>query len=188
MKIGTHDSMTYLEPKKWWMKPFHFMARCQKVDIKEQYKLGARMFDLRIHYDKDGILEFRHGFMSFKGDVEKVLEYLNSRRTKSYIRLILEVNKSNNLIKQELLFKHDCRKWEEKYKKLVFFCGRRKFDWKQVYEFKTKEPVINQLVSSMTWKIWDDWFPWIYAKLMNKKNLAKYDSKDWLLIDFIDIR
>lgn len=38
----------------------------------------------------------------------------------------------------------------------------------------------------MTWKKWDDWYPWLYAKIMNKKNIAKADTKKWLLLDFVE--
>lgn len=186
MKLGTHNSMSYLPPKKWYMYPFRFMAKCQSKSIEEQYKLGARMFDLRIHYDKNDMPEFRHGSMAFKGNVEEVLKLLNRKRNKCYIRLLLETKNNKDLFRQQILFIKDCERWESEYKKLIFFCGRRKFDWHIIYEFKNSEPVINQLVSSMTWKIWDDWCPWIYAKLMNKKNLANYKSEDWLLIDFIE--
>lgn len=188
MKLGTHNSMSYLKPKKWYMYLFRFMAKCQRVDIEEQYKLGARMFDLRIHYNKDGVPEFKHGAMVFKGDVEETIRCLNSKRARTYVRLILEVKDNKDLARQETLFRRDCSIWYLRYRKIVFFCGRRKFDWKEVFNFGTPEPVINQLISSMTWKIYDDWYPWLYARIMNKKNLSTYNSKDWLLIDFIDIQ
>lgn len=188
MKLGTHNSMTYLKPKKWYMYPFRFIAKCQKVDIKKQYELGARMFDIRIHYDKNGNPEFRHGFMAFKGDVEGVFKYLNNKKAKCYIRLVLEVIKEKGIKEQEAFFIRDCKRWESTYSKLNFFCGCRKLDWKKVYSFSTPEPKINQLVSSTTWKKLDDWYPWLYAVLMNKKNLANYNSTDWLLIDFIEIK
>lgn len=186
MKLGTHNSMSYLKPKKWYMYLFRFMAKCQKVDISKQYKLGARMFDIRIAYDKNGNPEFRHGSMRYKGNVEEALKFLNSRRARCRIRLILEINKPST--RQVNLFIKDCKKWESQYKRLIFFCGRRKYDWNIVYNFNTKEPIINQLVSSMTWKKFDDWYPWIYAKIMNKKNISAYNSNDWLLIDFINIQ
>nr|DAH01868.1 MAG TPA: hypothetical protein [Crassvirales sp.] len=33
MKLGTHNSMSYLKPKRWWMRPFHFIAKCQSRHI-----------------------------------------------------------------------------------------------------------------------------------------------------------
>lgn len=187
MKLGTHNSMSYLKPKKWYMNIFRFMAKCQKVDISKQYKLGARMFDIRIAYDENGTPEFRHGKMRYKGNVEEALAFLNTRKARCRIRLILEIN--SHSLKQEFFFIKDCTKWEAKYKRLIFFCGRRKYDWDIVYKFKTPEPNITQLVSSMTWKKIDDWYPWLYAKIMNKRNLDSYkNSNNWVLIDFINIQ
>lgn len=35
IKLGSHNSMSYLKPKNLLMWPFKFMAKCQKVDITE---------------------------------------------------------------------------------------------------------------------------------------------------------
>ena len=34
----------------------------------------------------------------------------------------------------------------------------------------------------------DDWFPWLYARLQNKKVLKKKIDADILAIDFVDIK
>lgn len=186
MKLGTHNSMSYLPPKKWHMHPFRFMARCQHLDIKEQYKLGARMFDIRISYDKEGTPEFRHGSMAFKGNVEEVLKYLNSTKARVYIRLILEVKNSKDLERQQRKFIDDCTRWETMYKGITFFCGRRKFDWEQVYKFPKDDIEVIQKVSSMTGTVLDDLCPILYARLYNKKNYREWDATNWLLLDFIE--
>ena len=97
MNIGSHNSLSYLRPKKWWMRPFHFMARCQDIDFVDQYILGARVFDLRISFDRKhfGKVQVRHGSMEF--DVPMSLlnlfyYYLNSAGD-CYLRVILEFNK-----------------------------------------------------------------------------------------------
>lgn len=168
------------------MYPFRFMAKCQKLSVDKQYKLGSRMFDIRISYDKYNKPEFRHGFISFKGDVEKVLEYLNSTKAKVYVRLLLEVRNTKDLDRQESLFIKDCEKWKDNYKGIVFFCGRRKFDWEYVYKFKVNDIDIIQKVSSMTGTILDDLCPIIYARLYNKKNFKEWDQSKWMLLDFIE--
>lgn len=184
MNIGTHNSMTYLKPKKWYLYPFRFMARCQSVDIKRQYELGARMFDIRISFDKYGYVEFRHGSMAFKGDVQSVFDYLNSKG--AYVRLLLESRRDNPL--QEARFFQFCRTAEEYWSNITFFCGRAKHNWKTIYKFKEGDIDIIQKVSSMTGTILDDWCPWFYAKVMNKENIANHNTDDWLLIDFINIQ
>jgi hypothetical protein len=71
------------------------------------------------------------------------------------------------------------------YPNLKFHNGRRKYDWQFVYQFPNPEPSLDQKVSSMTWKVLDDWCPYIYAKTMNKKNLEAGTDKDYLMIDFV---
>ena len=47
-KIASHDSMSYLKPAKWWMRPFRFVAQCQKVNLESQYyDYGIRMFAIQ---------------------------------------------------------------------------------------------------------------------------------------------
>lgn len=183
MKLASHDSMTYLKPKKWYMYPFRFMARCQSKTIKEQYEdYGIRYFDLRVRYNEEASPEFAHGIMVYKGDVKEILEYLNSKGEEVWIRFILEVDGG------EEWFIMDCKNFEEQYPNLRFHCGRRKSDWKVIYKFKNEEPSLDQKISSMTWKIWDDWFPYLYAKHMNHKNIEQGTDKDYLMIDFLHIQ
>lgn len=190
-KIGTHNSMSYLPSKKWYMTPFKFIAKCQRKNIKEQYKLGARMFDIRVSFDKNGIPEFRHGSMVYKGNVEETLETINNLPEKVYVRLILEANKpaKDDKVKEDL-FSLFCTKWKNKYTNIRFFAGRRKYDWKLIYDFKRKEPTLIQKISSMTGTVLDDWYPLMYAKVHNKKNIKEHkgNSSKWLLVDFIDIQ
>ena len=162
-KIGSHNSMTYLPPKKWYMYPFKFVAKCQSSTIEEQYeKYSIRMFDIRISFDKEtGKPEFRHGLISYKGNVDKVFEYLNSKG-KVYVRLILEEYKEDKTrIQEEYHFKYNPR-YEDKYS--------------------------SNNKNGTTGTIMDDWFPWLYARFNNKKNIKKGTDKPWLLIDFVNIR
>lgn len=184
MKLGTHNSMTYLPPKKWYLYPFRFMARCQSVDIERQYELGARMFDLRIKFDKSGIPEFRHGSMAVKGKVDQVLDYLNSKG--AYVRLLLETHKRDAV--QEQRFIDFCKTAEQYWSNITFFCGRAKYNWKQLYKFEADDIDVIQKVSSMTGTIIDDWCPWFYAKLFNRSNIKNHNTDDWLLVDFINIQ
>lgn len=188
MKLGTHNSMSYLPAKKWYLTPFKFMARCQSKSIEEQYELGARMFDLRVAFDKSNSPEFRHGMMRYKGNVLLALETLNhlskANGKKLYVRFILETKKESAA--QELLFIKLCKTCESLYPDLRFFGGNRKFDWKKMYGFKNREPKITQLISSMTGTVLDDWYPRLYAKFFNKKNYKEWNSKEWLLLDFIE--
>lgn len=182
MELGTHNSMTYLKPKKWYLYPFQFIARCQNKTIEEQYEKGIRLFDFRITYDKNNIPEFRHGLMAYKGNVYKILECLNSKKDSIKIRIILEESKAN--ISNETLFIKDIHRFKTLYPYLTFYEGRRKFDWKKITDLPDLE--VTQIVSSMQGNKIDDLWPWLYAHFMNEKNLKLYKDTDKnILIDFI---
>lgn len=170
------------------MYPFRFIAKCQKKSIKDQYKLGARMFDLRIGFD--GITPiFKHGIIAYKGDVEETLGTINSFEELIKVRLVLEVNKNTkHLGIIENLFRFYCERWQQSYKNIEFFAGRRKFDWLQLYDFNTEEPIIVQKISSMNKSKIDNIWPWLYAKLNNKKSIASHNKNTWLFLDFIEIQ
>ena len=204
MNIGSHNSLSYQRPKKWWMRPFHFMARCQSKDYVEQYRLGSRVFDLRVSFNKKlaGKVQIRHGSMEFDVPIvllNSFLRYLDEQGD-CYLRVILEFNKEPKDIEyQERRFKHYCRALEYKYKNIKFFGGNRKYDWKVVYNFVNKDiPTLIDRYSSTTslfksdnklLRIIDDLWPWLYARLMNKKNFNEFkDSKDYLFVDFVNIR
>lgn len=183
MEIGTHNSMTYLKPKRWYLYPFRFIARCQSLAIDEQYKRGIRLFDIRISYDKDNNSEFRHGSMAFKGDVYKTLEWLNNQSEPVKIRILLEENKES--LTKEVLFVKDIAQFKREFTNLTFYEGRRKFDWKKVATLPDLEVI--QLVSSMQGNKIDDIWPWLYAKLHNKKNLNKFTEEYKYVVDHIPI-
>lgn len=189
-KLASHNTMSYLPVKQWYLKPLGFMSRCQSINIIDQFDLGVRYFDIRIRYDKNGLCEFAHGLTSYKKNVSRTLGLLNYFATqtdeKVQVRLVLETLKEDK--EQEELFIKDCDILKASFPNLVFHCGRRKYDWKQLYDFGNPEPTLDQKVSSMTWKIFDDWFPYLYAKFMNRKNIEQGTDKDYLMIDFLHIQ
>lgn len=186
MILGSHNSMTYLKPEKWWMKVFNFMSKCQEVSIEQQYdKYGIRVFDLRIAFDKS-TPKFKHGLVTYKGDVEAVLSYLNTKKDVQ-VRLLLEKSTASE-DRQEVRFIKACRDWERMFPNIEFFAGNRKHDWYKLYDFPDKENQINHMYSSMVGTKIDDLFPELYAKLNNKKNLKKEYDKPIFMYDFVNIK
>lgn len=146
MILGSHNSITYLPPKRW--KIFNFMAKCQESSIQEQYEqYNVRLFDIRIHFNKLEP-EIKHGLITYDGSLQDILEYLNSRHDKVYVRVILETCRHNE--SQELLFINECKLMEKLYPNIYFFGGNRKYDWFQLYNFHNPDLNIVQKVSSMT--------------------------------------
>lgn len=206
MTLASHNTMTYLKPRKWWMWFGRFMAKCQSKSIEEQYKAGARWFDLRIALIKPNKNDlhypyFAHGAMSFKGDIENTLAFLNSKKD-AYCRIVLE---KGNAAEEEI-FKYFVIKWKGQYPNLKITQIAKKGVWGNMMEATAKMPksmvdcyassngyyakydklpgiLHNKVVSGY---LIDDLWPWIYAKLHNKKNIKKYKNEDiFLLIDFV---
>lgn len=204
MIIGSHNSMSYCKAKRWYLRPFTWMARCQKVDLHKQfYTYGIRYFDLRIHFKDSGFPEFRHGEMAWKAMVYPTIymldQYAETVEEPVYVRIILEQNyKSSDQVFQDAKFKEFCKDVQKTYDKLIFVGGRRKYDWEQLFDFHTEEPTLDDQYSSTTnpfggkknsiWAKVDDLWPWLYAKMHNKDNYKKGTDKDVLFLDFVNIK
>lgn len=206
MRLGSHNSMTYLKPQ-WYLRPFAWIGRCQCESIERQYVIhGVRWFDLRLAFDKKGQPYFAHGLFSYKNkDPFDILEYLNtlsSSDDKVYVRLLNE--RDSNINKKR--FHYFCRRVETKFPDLIFTGGQNKKDWKQIYPFKgmPDKPLIDKYSScnhdkcdydengkeinhiNNTGIVIDDICPEWYAKRNNLKNRTKYINQDvYLLQDFI---
>ena len=194
LKIGSHNSWSFA-PTAWYIP--HFVCKCQKLNIQQQYEAGVRLFDLRLRF-KNFIWGVAHGSAFFNVDWKKDLIWLNNKKD-CYVRIILEYNKEHkNINLLEDLFKGYCERLQYLYSDIKFFGGNRKWDWKRVYEFNNPDELLLDRYSSTTsWfnsknkflKIIDEWWPWLYAKFHNKKTIEEYKlngpSNKWLFIDFV---
>ena len=189
--LGSHNSWSYLPPRHWWMKPFAFMAKCQRVDIKQQYALGVRCFDLRILFNANGDYKVAHGFMVYDITMRELNEdliWLNEQGN-CYVRLIHEVRRKKQYTYGAINdFKALCKRWETTFKNIHWWCGRNLYNWQFDYDFGP-EPTCHEDYSSVSEpKYIDDWFPWLYAKFHNHDIYADGTDKEILLIDFVDIK
>lgn len=208
MKLGSHNTMTYLRPKVFWQRLLPFIGRCQSVDYKVQHSLGAVGYDLRLFWDDDGKLEYRHGFLRFPADnIDEVLSYAESNNI--IVRVLLEVRSYNkplisNIDELRSRFKAYCSEIEEKYHSILFFGGQESGSGEKLYTFKndTGNLAIEELHSSVTslfkshnkfLRMIDDLFPIIYSLIKNEKNIRAYqNNKDkentYLYVDYIEVQ
>ena len=74
--LGSHNSWSYLPVRKWWMKPLTFAAKCQDLNIKDQYNIyNVRCFDLRIRFDENDGLIVAHGIIEYDINIIELLLY-----------------------------------------------------------------------------------------------------------------
>ena len=182
MILGTHNSMSYLPLKNWWVAPFNFMAKCQNVDYRKQYEqFGVRLFDLRIGFFGGDCPMFCHGIANYKGDVNEVLRWLNVKGDVT-IRIILEKG-------DEDAFKRWMGHWKATFRDINWTTGVKKKGWKSLCGLKSIEKYIKHYYSSMQGNILDDLWPKLWAKKNNKKMLESIDENEacYVMVDFVEI-
>lgn len=187
--LASHNSFTHL-PVKWYMGPFNFMSRCQSKTVKEQFEdYGVRIFDMRVSFDKEGIPHIKHGFMDYGVVNNLTLEWLDekAKSEKVYIRVILEKSKWNCTEEQESLFSTYCAHLEGTYRNILFTEGRRKYDWKQLFQFKNSTPSMEADFASVKGGLLNDLWPRLYARKHNRKAIENCKAK-YLMLDFVEIR
>ena len=69
--LGSHNSMTYLKPQKWWMKLINFTSKCQNKNIEEQYAAGVRYFDIRVCIGEHDTMPTHYGHGLIKNDIKQ---------------------------------------------------------------------------------------------------------------------
>lgn len=195
MILGSHNTLTYLDPKNKWLKPFTFMARCQNIPITDQYEVGARLFDFRIIFNKWAEPSIAHGIMEFsiyQENLENIFKWLDSKGENEDIWVRILNERDENYY----IFIKFCEKLKHNYPHIKFFGGRNKKDWHQLYDFGYGDPNMIDKYASQNFDVfdrgtgwyWDDLWPWIYAKLHNKKwrkQCAGYDG--YLMQDFVGV-
>ena len=201
MRLASHNTFTYLTPRKWWGRLLAFTARCQRVDYNRQLDLGAQMFDLRVRFDKYGNPVVCHGLIEYDDpvfDVGFALLLLNSRaETESipyYVRVVLE-SKHPDAYQKECFRKY-CADLVTCAPHIVFFGGNDRSDWgckNPVYDFGTPLPDIDEKHASTTalfprFPRLDDLCPILYARLFNHRDIEQGTTHEWLMIDFVDIQ
>lgn len=209
MKLASHNTFTYLPVRQLWLLPFAFMARCQRKNINTQWLQGARMFDLRVRFDRDEYPVICHGLVEYEGGwsvIHSILFTMNGEETsfqhpmngQIYFRVVLETSKPD--ARQEDLFREFCEKLESRYRRIKFFGGNNRTDWDckhPIYKFEEETPKIEHRYSSTQalfpngpkWlrKV-DDLCPVLYARLHNRESREAWTGEDWLMLDFVDIQ
>lgn len=174
---GTHNSLTYARPTKWWMRLLTPIFRCQSKNIDAQLDAGAEAFDIRIvrHRNADGIYCWRgaHGLVTLDVDPLKVIERICSRRVKPYIRIVLERGNADDARRFACL----CETLEVVHPDVVFFGGVLKNGWKRQYEFerhpleaRRAEALLIQHVGAMSKSWWGRILPRLWAR-RNRRNI-----------------
>jgi len=178
--IGSHNTMTYLPVRKWWMSLIKWTAKCQHNSIKWQYEHGARVFDFRIRCRNNNIV-FAHGLVEYKLDVT-VAVFIDEFIT-YYPDCTFEIVAEDTLCNdyQYDLFDGLINLLKEKHKDKQFVVVKSKKHWinKGIFGINYSREIQDFYVWSKKKFIP---FPWLYYKL-NKHIEDKSNTLIWK--DFI---
>ncbi len=193
MKLMSHNSWSFLTPKTFFGKLIKFTAKCQEVNIQTQYeKYDVRMFDLRVKLDSNGKLTLLHGLVKYKTSLqqlEKDLKFLNEKGD-VVVRVLLDIRfEPDDTKEQREWFINYCSQLENLYQNIKFCGGNPTYCGIAYYKFKYPLPSIEDGYASEATKTkLDDLWPKRFAKKNNKKFLSRETSKEYLALDFVNIR
>lgn len=194
--LGSHNSLSYLPCRKWWMYLINWAAKCQSKTLSEQYHSGVRYFDIRLKWDdkkEDWVIA--HGLIEYKGDIRRILETLNSLadyyNERIYVRFLLEYNKrpddeATKIIKLNVFV--ECMRG--RYSNIMYHLVETKWNEKIIEQY-IEDMVLVHAYSSVLGNKRFFWIPYWYAKIHNKesrktcKNTLEDKVNRVLMLDFI---
>lgn len=191
--IASHNTMSYLKPRHWWMKLFSFIYKCQDKTIRQQLLEGVRDFDIRIAVDDDFNYCFAHGIVKFRStSTDNIVSIFRLLNGKSYteripinVRLIFEEPYHTKLTEEKTKrFIYLIYDLLNSYKYINLYEFRRKYDWKNLTPEFNRNVDYEQFISSMNGKWYNSWLPRIFAKRYNKEAVSNTDKT--LFIDFVN--
>lgn len=205
--ICIHNALSAYRPRRWWMRPFNFIARCQSFDPIQLTRWALLnnhdvCIDFRFYYDfylwppeqpAHGAMQYRWpNGECFDTVIQQIAEIADAFPERYvYIRVILERPGC------ESAFHHQCQWLEDLFKEtpnVVLFGGVRKKDWLPIYSFpygNENELRLKQHVGSMAsdarW--YERFIPVLYARRKeaeHRRLIADNKSNDILSFDFLD--
>ena len=132
---GSLSTMNYLEPKGFFNKLLAFFKSRHTASLETQYNIyGARAFEFRIDFDKNGKAFFKYGGIEYLTDsIYSYLNYLDGKGN-VMVKILLEDDSKN--VEKEKKFNEYCSAIEKIYQNIAFTGGYRTYDLKLIYRFK----------------------------------------------------
>lgn len=167
--LGSHNSMSYLKPIHWWQRWQRPWYRCQEINLVQQYKQGARYFDIRVNLIH-GEWHFVHNKIDFGhikdglNELDQLIELVGKENQEIYFRIILDRRKAPKTKEEQeyLLIKfNNFISWAiDNYKKYnVFFLDSVivYWNWEKLYEDHLHPEIVEY-----------------HNSIINKDHLLKY--------------
>lgn len=192
--LGSHNSLSYLPCKRWWMYLINWAAKCQNKTLSEQFHDGVRYFDIRLKWDDKEGWVIAHGIIEYKGNIRRVLETLDSLADyydeKLYVRFMLEYNKRPNDEATKIIkLRNFVRYSRGEYSNIMYHLIETKWDEKVIDSYSNNISLIHY--SSVLGRKRFFCIPYWYAKFHNKENRKTFKNSledkanRVLMLDFV---
>lgn len=173
--IGSHNTLSYLKPVKWWQKLLNPWTKCQLIDILTQKEIGVRYFDIRIRpvmVDGKYVPHYCHNNVDYGKTDERVFMVINhwSLDLKIYLRITLDVReKPEDADEMQTWFLNYIQYLKNKYPHINFDSIKVFWDWSN--DYGPQEIKVIEFHWSVNKKRWYEYlFPIkLYAQLNNSK-------------------
>lgn len=193
--LGSHNSLSYLPCKRWWMYLINWAAKCQSKTLSEQFHDGVRYFDIRLKWDDKECWVIAHGLIEYKGNIRRVLETLDSLadyyNERIYVRFLLEYNKRPDDEATKIIkLRNFVRYARGEYSNIMYHLIETKWDEKVIERYSNNIVLIHSYSSVLGWKRFF-LIPYWYAKFHNKenrktfKNILEDKANRVLMLDFV---
>lgn len=183
--LGSHNSLSYLKPRRLLDLFTLPWSKCQNKNIRKQYETGVRYFDIRIKLNK-GNWHFVHNIVDFGIEKSDVYDYLNRVKEKVYIRVILDQRKKPRDYKEQInSFKSHLYYLESTYTNIIFDSAIIFWEWKEYLDPKIK--VVENHFSVKPKKWWEYILGTrFFARKVRKENVEEInDSSMVALKDYV---
>lgn len=170
--LASHNTLTYLRPRRSIMRLFAWLWRCQVKSLPDQIRAGIRYADIRVRYD-DGALIPCHGCVDLRGCVFDAMVELD--RARIPYRLILE--RGDNYDAARLA--HDIRQWRARGEHPMLHEAYRKDGWRRIAE-ALPSAVPLYPVADRYYKPVDSALPWwrnAWHAVTHPSTIARYASR-----------
>lgn len=177
--LGSHNSLTYLPCRKWWMYLINWAAKCQSKTLGQQYHDGVRYFDIRVRFDKNDKPVIAHGLVEYKGIAENYVivinEFAKHYKDKVYVRFVLEFNRRpKDWCRQEVLLSEFVQNLMKECPYLIYDYDMSKWNEKVLVRYNINKTILVHKYSSVLQSKRFLWIPYWYAKLHNEDNRKTY--------------
>lgn len=183
-KLSSHNSATGEKPYNIWAKLFSCVAKCQNKSIFEQYVQGVNLFDIRVRYNKKGILRCCHGLAVYDITLRDICMLFAHKAERPMIMVTYEGELSRE---SEGMFIDDVKQIVTLYPYVnLGYISVKKPEWHTIFAPFDQPSYVSNYTKIVGWKallpfprLWQ----WINCKKI-KRTREEYPNKI-LMEDFV---